>query len=221
MEESARLKPEPKAAPDLPSVLPLFPLSGVLLLPRGHLPLNVFEPRYIAMVDDALKHSRMIGMIQPRNPDSPADLFRTGCAGRITSFAETEDGRYLITLTGLCRFAVTEELPPQNGYRRARVDGGAYRNDFKPVECLDIDRRELRAMLKEYFTLQDMSCDWEAIDNAPDERLITCLSMICPFDAGEKQALLEAGCCRERAEKFMTMLRMALHDREECCGGCH
>lgn len=204
-------------APSLPDEIPVFPLPGVLLLPRGHLPLNIFEPRYIAMVDDALKASRMIGMIQPRDDSA---LYDTGCAGRITSFNETGDGRYLITLTGISRFKIKNEIEPKNGYRRVMPDWSPFAHDFHELKCLDIDRADLKKMLHDYFQMQDLHCDMDSIDNAPDEKLITCLSMICPFDAGEKQALLEAKCCRERAQKFMALLKMALH-KDGCCGGCH
>ncbi len=218
---SERIRPQ-DSADLLPGRLPVFPLSGVLLLPRGNLPLNIFEPRYLAMVDDALKTDRLIGMIQPRDSDEKGavSLFDTGCAGRITSFAEQDDGRYLITLTGICRFRISCEIEPVSGYRRIEPDWSAFRDDFKPLDSLDLDRPLLKKMLGDYFDLQGLSCDWDAVDGTPDERLITCLSMICPFEPGEKQALLEAVCGRERAIKFMTMLKMALH-RQGSCSGCH
>ena len=203
--------------PALPDEIPVFPLAGVLLLPRGHLPLNIFEPRYIAMVDDALKSNRMIGMIQPRDDSA---LYDTGCAGRITSFDETGDGRYLITLTGISRFKIKKEMEMKNGYRCVKPDWAPFSHDFKELECLDIDRKALRNMLQDYFKMQDIQCDMNSIDTAPDEKLITCLCMICPFDAGEKQALLEANCCRERARKFMALLKMAVY-HDDSCGGCH
>jgi Lon protease-like protein len=204
----------------MPDTLPVFPLAGVLLLPYGQLPLNVFEKRYVSMVDDALRGDRLIGMIQPRlNGPDLTDLYDTGCAGRIKSFSETDDGRYMITLTGLSRFRVEEELPQVNGYRRVRPDWTPYKKDFDLRECLDLDRDKLRAMLRGYFEMNDLSCDWETIDGASDASLITCLSMICPFDPGEKQALLEAPCGHTRAEKFMMLLKMALHG--DCKAGCH
>lgn len=210
----------------LPEALPLFPLNGVLLLPRGELPLHVFEPRYTAMVDDALRGDRVIGIIQPKQthgetvPDS-APLFAVGCAGRITSFSEAGDGRYYVTLTGLSRFSMRNELPPHNGYRRAAADWGPYARDRDPADHLDLDRVRLRALLESYFQQHGIACDWDYIDGASDEKLITCLSMICPFDAAEKQALLEAVCCNTRAAQFMTMLEMAVK-AGGCCGGhCH
>lgn len=208
----------------LPVSLPVFPLSGVLLLPRGQLPLNIFEPRYLAMVEDSFKNGRLIGMVQPqdaeKNTDSP-ELYRTGCGGRITEFSETDDGRFLITLTGLCRFNVIKELEEVSGYRRAKVTWTPFEADLKPEGCIDIDREKLRTLLENYFDMHELSCDWSAFEKAPDERLITCLSMVCPLGAKEKQALLEADCCASRADMFMAMLEMALHDRDSEGRGCH
>lgn len=210
----------------LPGEIPVFPLSGVLLLPGGQLPLNIFEDRYIAMVEDSLKDSRLIGMIQPRDADTESvgndhPLFDIGCAGRLTAFEETDDGRYLITLTGVCRFKTETELPAQNGYRRVNANWQSYESDLKRESCLDLDRDRLKELLGDYFSLHEISCDWDAIDDAPDQKLITCLSMVCPFDASEKQALLEADCCRGRADMFMTMLEMAVQGKHECGSGCH
>ncbi len=207
-------------APDfnaLPETLAVFPLEGVLLLPAGGLPLNVFEPRYLAMVEDSLAADRLIGMIQPKDGEA---LYDTGCAGKITEFSETPDGRYRIMLTGICRFKIREELKTDEPYRRIRPGWEPYKDDLAPRDCLDIDRRKLTALLQSYFTAQDMNCDWGAIEKAPDGKLITCLAMICPFDPQEKQALLEAPCCKTRAETFMTMLEMAVKSRKDC-GSCH
>ncbi len=218
----------PDSAAALPAILPVFPLEGVLLLPGGQLPLNIFEPRYLAMVEDALKADRMIGMIQPRNRAPEASgkggdgaLFETGCAGRITSFNETDDGRYLIGLTGISRFNITRELDMKHGYRRIAPDWTAYQADRNPAGCLDLDRQKLKIMLKDYFALQGIDCDWDAVDGASDQKLITCLSMICPFESSEKQALLEAACCRSRAVLFMGMLEMAICAGDGHGGGCH
>lgn len=195
----------------LPNDLPIFPLEGVLLLPRGELPLNIFEPRYLAMVDHAFKTDRLIGMIQPKKEN---EFYGIGCAGRVTSFEEAPDGRYLIGLTGICRFELKEELPKHTeGFRRVTPDWSAYKKDLDPVNCLDLDRSKLIDMLRQFFDMHDLTCDWDAIKQAPDERLITCLSMICPFDPKEKQALLEAACCNERANLFMTILEMSLHEQ--------
>lgn len=209
---------------DLPANLPVFPLYGVLLLPLGQLPLNIFEPRYKAMVEDSLRTNRIIGMIQPRTNENlgtgAEPLFDTGCAGRITSFTETRDNRYVITLTGICRFKVTEELPRDLTYRRVQANWTPFEKDLNPPQMLDLDRPRLKKLLEQYFALHDLSCEDEAIDGATDAKLITCLSMICPFEAGEKQALLEATCCHDRAAKFMSLLEMAL-PHGGCGEGCH
>ncbi|MGQ0527437.1 MAG: LON peptidase substrate-binding domain-containing protein [Alphaproteobacteria bacterium] len=204
---------------DLPESLPVFPLPGVLLLPNGRLPLNVFEPRYKKMVESALVGNRLIGMIQSRGGGEKPDLFETGCAGKITNFEETNDGRYLITLTGICRFKIAWELDVITLYRQVRPDWSAYEKDLEAHPCLKIDREKLLKLLKTYFISNEMTCDWQAVDGAPDARLITCLAMICPFDAQEKQALLEAPCCQTRAEAFMAMLEM--ETRGKCAGPCH
>lgn len=208
---------------DLPREIPIFPLSGVLLLPNGQLPLNIFEPRYIAMVEDALRSHRLIGMIQPRG--STDAVYRTGCAGRINGFNETPDGRFTITLKGLCRFHVESEMEPaKGGYRRVEVSWSSFPHDLDPQTELNIDRKKLCALLASYFDMEGMKCDWNMIDGASDGKLITCLSMACPLDAGEKQALLEAACGRARAELFMNLLEMAIRDQSRTRperGQCH
>lgn len=192
---------------ELPAEMPIFPLAGVLLLPRGQLPLNIFEPRYLAMVDDAMRSNRLIGMIQPRDDGT---LHSVGCAGRIFSYHETPDGRFEIVLNGVCRFKIQQELAQKDGYRRIRADWSSFAHDMEPMGCLDLDREVFGEHLKAYFKQQDLSCSWSAVKDASDEKLITCLAMICPFDASEKQALLEAHCCKERAKLFMTLLEMAV-----------
>ncbi len=192
---------------DLPREIPIFPLSGVLLLPRGQLPLNIFEPRYLAMVDDAMRTDRLIGMIQPREDGA---LHSVGCVGRIFSYHETPDGRFEVVLNGVCRFSVHHELDQKDGYRRIHANWSPYRSDMEPMGCLDIDRTAFSKSLKSYFELQGLDCSWDAVEEASDEKLITCLAMICPFDASAKQALLEAGCCKERARLFLTLLEMAV-----------
>lgn len=212
---------------DLPDVLPVFPLQSVLLLPRGQLPLNIFEPRYLAMVADALRGDRLIGIIQPKTNATTNDtLYKTGCAGRITNFSETDDGRYLITLKGVCRFQSTQEAPlAAGGYRSVAAEWAPFREDITPPQSLDIDRKKLSGLLASYFDMEGMKCDWAAIESASDEKLITCLAMACPLDAGEKQALLEAPCCKTRADLFMSLLEMAIRDparaRPDCAGQCH
>ncbi|CAO3413022.1 LON peptidase substrate-binding domain-containing protein [Azospirillum doebereinerae] len=199
----------------LPRSLPIFPLAGVLLLPRARLPLNVFEPRYLAMVEDALGGGRMIGMIQPTDPEcrkrDPA-VYETGCAGRITSFSETEDGRFLITLTGVSRFAVQREIEGQQGYRRVTPRWDRFAGDLEPESCGEVDRGRLLAGLKAYFRVQGLSVDWQAIETTLDERLVNSLAMICPFSASEKQALLEAPDLPERGKLLIGLVEMAILD---------
>ena len=197
---------------ELPQSLPIFPLTGVLLLPRGKLPLNIFEPRYLAMTEDALHGDRLIGMVQPMEEDASGDqpsVFPVGCTGRVTQFSETEDGRYLITLTGLCRFRIDRELPLFCGYRRVVPDYSPYQSDFE-VERLSFDRARLLAALKVYLKLKQLSAEWDSIESAPGERLITCLSMICPFSPREKQALLESPTLAERVQVLTVLLEMAV-----------
>lgn len=201
---------------DLPASIPVFPLPGVLLLPRGHLPLNIFEPRYLAMIQDAITTpSRLIGMIQPINgTDGPApELFSIGCAGRISAFNETDDGRMLISLVGICRFRILEERPVTHGYRRIRADWRPFRRDFNVLDGStegDVDRERLTAALMDYFRMHEISADWDAINAAGLERLVTSLAMICPFAPSEKQALLEAPDLAARAELMTSLMEMAV-----------
>jgi len=194
----------------LPPVVPIFPLTGVLLLPRGVLPLNIFEPRYLAMTRDAMSSERLIGMIQPSDPEAPEPppVFRTGCVGKITSFSETPDGRFLITLFGICRFSVKDELPLLSGYRRAVADWTPWRGDFE-AEAGGVDRERLEAALRLYFRQHGLSADWDAIRQTADERLVTSLAMICPFAPSEKQALLEAPSLAERGRIMIALMEMA------------
>jgi Lon protease-like protein len=208
---------------DLPRVIPIFPLTGVLLLPTGKLPLNIFEPRYLAMIRDTLAdEQRIIGMLQPRVPylednrgaggldnDGP-DLYKTGCAGRITGFTESDDGRYMMTLAGICRFDIVEEMTGKEGYRRILADYRRFRNDIGDEPEADIDRDRLLAAVKEYFALQNIEASWDAVLATPDDKLITSLSMTCPFGPNERQALLEAQTLSSRADIVITLLEMAL-----------
>ncbi|HTR15439.1 MAG TPA: LON peptidase substrate-binding domain-containing protein [Acetobacteraceae bacterium] len=201
---------------DLPAAFPVFPLTGALLLPRGKLPLNIFEPRYLAMTEDALAAGRMFGMIQPDShlppvPHGPA-LFHVGCLGRISSFSETEDGRFLITLTGVARFAVREELPGQRGYRRVAGDFTPYLADLDPPPAEPaVERAELLAAVRVFFRQQGIEVNWDAIEQIPDHMLVVTLCMVCPLDPAEKQALLEALTPGERAADLLALLRMAVH----------
>jgi uncharacterized protein len=200
-------------AEDLPSEFPVFPLAGALLLPRGKLPLNIFEPRYKAMTEDALGQGRMFGMIQPdatqpEGLNGPA-LFRIGCLGRLSAFSETDDGRYQISLTGVIRFAVAAEVAGQRGYRRVHGDMAAFIGDLdlspKPI---NVDRDVLMTVLRGFFTHRGVDANWDAIKRLSDDNLVITLAMVCPFEPAEKQALLEAGTFAEQAEMLLTLLRM-------------
>ena len=196
----------------LPSMLPIFPLTGVLLLPRGRLPLNIFEPRYLAMTRDALAGERLIGMVQPSDPQVAGDnppVYPTGCAGRITSFSETDDGRFLITLTGISRFRIREELPLLEGYRRVVPEWREFARDLRGDDEPGFDRDRLLRGLRAYFLHHRIEADWDAITSVPGERLVTSISMICPFEPSEKQALLEAPSLDERARLLTAMVEMA------------
>jgi Lon protease-like protein len=196
---------------DLPTTLPIFPLPGVLLLPGGRLPLNVFEPRYLAMTRAALAGARLIGMVQPRDPDAPGqqpEVQKVGCAGRIVSFAETDDGRYLITLSGLCRFAIMGELPLEDGFRKVVPDWTPYAADLEPM-AMSVDRIRLIGALRAFFADQPVRIDWKAIEETADDRLIVSLAMLCPFEAAEKQILLEAPSPSERARVMIALLESA------------
>jgi uncharacterized protein len=196
---------------ELPPVIPIFPLTGVLLLPRGRMPLNIFEPRYLAMVSDAMAYPRLIGMVQPREGQGDAGnppVYQTGCAGRITGFGELDEGRYEITLTGVARFSIEEELPLVKGYRPVRVDWARFRGDLVPAEG-GVDRERLLAALKPYLKRHKVKTDWDAIAKTPDDRLVTSLSMVCPFAPSEKQGLLEAESLPARAHLLTALLEMA------------
>ncbi len=197
---------------DLPAEIAVFPLTGALLLPGARLPLNIFEPRYLAMTLDALANGRMFGMIQPnpaepRVPQGPG-LYRVGCLGRLSQFAETEDGRLLITLAGLTRFAITAELGGRSGYRRVRADYAAFAADLDAEAQADFDRESLEGAMRGYFRAQGIDADWDAIRGTPDAMLVSTLSMACPFEPREKQALLEAHDASERARMLVALLEI-------------
>ena len=201
-----------KKAQDLPMAIPVFPLQGVLLLPHATLPLNVFEPRYIAMVDEAMAGERIIGMVQPRpggDPERPS-LQPVGCAGKITAFAETSDGRYLITLTGLSRFALRGELSVVTPYRQVRADFMAYESDLKLSDDDDegFDRLRLLKALKSYLECRSLDVDWETAKAAPAQALVNSLSMALPFDPEEKQALLEAPGLADRRNTLVALMEI-------------
>jgi uncharacterized protein len=206
----------PRRAGAMPPAIPLFPLAGALLLPRTNLPLNIFEPRYLQMVDDALAGDRLIGMIMPREGDGGDKLFPTGCAGRITAFSETGDGRYLITLTGVCRFQLKRELETGTPYRRAEVDWAAFADDLEPdAHAGEVDRPRLLTALRVYLDRNDLEADWNSIDAAPTEGLVNALAAIAPVEVAEKQALLEAHSIADRAEVLVTLIELALAGSDE------
>ncbi len=201
---------------DLPEVLPIFPLPGALLLPRARLPLNIFEPRYLAMLEDVLKTSqRLIGMVQPlAMPEGRAAgrLHHIGCAGRLTAFQETEDGRYLITLSGVSRYRMIEEMAGGfQPYRRAKVDWSSFERDLGRGELDDgFDRGEFLDVLARFFETAQLSSDWDSLKEADEEVLVNSLSILCPFDPEEKQALLEAPTLENRRETLVTLMEFAL-----------
>lgn len=201
-------------AADLPDTIAVFPLPGALLLPRGRLPLHIFEPRYLAMIEDCLKTKhRLIGMIQPREVPGTGEkrLNAIGCAGRLTGFSETEDGRYMITLSGISRFRVKEEVTGFTPYRRCSVDWGGFGRDLGPTEeDPGFRREEFLALLGRYFAAQSLSTDWSSMKEAETELLINSLSMLCPFSPEDKQALLEAPSLSTRRETLVTLIEFAL-----------
>jgi Lon protease-like protein len=201
---------------DLPEVIPLFPLPGALLLPRGQMPLNIFEPRYLAMIDDSLRDGhRLIGMIQPDPAQGGASdkpkLFKNGCAGRITQLAETGDGRYLIELTGVSRFNIVEELSVSTEYRQCRVTFAPFADDFVARKGEDaVDRESVLRALREFLKANNLQADWEGVEKAPNEALVNALSMMSPYGAPEKQALLEAPDLKTRAEILVAITEIEL-----------
>ena len=200
---------------DLPAVIPVFPLTGALLLPRGQMPLNIFEPRYLAMIDDALRSGqRLIGMIQPDSAaesDEQPNLYKVGCVGRITQFAESGDGRYLIQLTGVARFRIEEELTVATPYRQCRVSYAPFADDFTPRKGEDeVDRKALLHALTDFLKANNLKADWDGIENAPNEALVNALAMMSPYGTAEKQALLEAPDLKTRAEILVAITEMEL-----------
>jgi Lon protease-like protein len=201
---------------DLADVIPVFPLPGALLLPRGQMPLNIFEPRYLMMIDDALRSGhRLIGMIQPDSSAQESEdrphLYKIGCVGRITQFAESGDGRYLIQLTGIARFRVDEELAVPTPYRQCRVRYTPFIDDFTPRKGEDeVDRDSLLQALSAFLEANDLKADWDGIENAPNEALVNALAMMSPYGAAEKQALLEAPDLKTRAEILVAVTEIEL-----------
>ncbi len=211
-----------RGSADLPSSIALFPLGGALLLPRGQLPLNIFEPRYLAMINAAISSERIIGMVQPAtdealalqdNADARPELYDIGCAGRIASFSETEDGRMVITLTGISRFRIETELDTTTPFRIAAVDFGVFESDLEPGRGEDeVDRDRLLTIFRRYLEAHDMEADWDAVHKSSNESLVNTLSMISPYAPKEKQALLEADGLAKRADILIALTEMALSD---------
>jgi Lon protease-like protein len=201
----------------LPSELAIFPLSGVLLLPDGKLPLTIFEPRYLNMVADSLANGRMLGMVQPS--DDLGDgieppVFDTGCMGRISNLDETEDGRLLITLTGVCRFRIVRELDLIGGYRRVEPNWRPYLDDLDEPPDLSIERERLIVTLRAFSRLNNLEFNWKAIDRIADYDLSVALCMACPLEPREKQALLESETPEIRTRTLITLMEMAVAGRQ-------
>ena len=205
-----------QAAGDLADVIPVFPLPGALLLPRGQMPLNIFEPRYLAMIDDAFRSGlRLIGMIQPDpahpGPESKPNLYKVGCVGRITQIAETGDGRYLLQLTGIVRFRIEAELEVTTPYRQCRVSYAPFSDDFTARKGEEeVDRKGLLRALSDFLKANELKADWEGIENAPNEALVNALAMMSPYGSAEKQALLEAPDLKTRAQILIAVTEIEL-----------
>jgi Lon protease-like protein len=201
---------------ELSRIIPLFPLTGTLLLPRGHLLLRIFEPRYLAMVSYAMETDRLIGMVQPVDANenmfdgskAPA-TYRAGCVGRITMHEVGDNGTQHIRLTGICRFSTVDELPARRGYRRALVSYARYRRDLEPQGSEPVDRGSLFDALRGFLEVHDFDTEWDVLEKFPGEALVTSLAMMCPFEPREKQALLEAGTLAERAKVLTTLLELS------------
>lgn len=206
----------------MPRTIPVFPLAGALLMPQGQLPLNIFESRYLAMVQDAMAGERMIGMIQPRDPQDLAekpDLYDVGCVGKITEHRETDDGRILIVLTGICRFKIVEELPTITRYRQVLANYARYRPDFHTTADPDFPRDRLEGSLDKYFAAKAIEADWEAIKEAPDDALVSALVMMTPFSPAEKQALLEAEKPSQQGHILCSLLDMVVLESQQAGPG--
>ncbi len=199
-------------AANLPDTLPLFPLSGAMVLPRARLPLNIFEPRYLAMFEDVLKtRERLIGMIQPMDHAAEGQMHTVGCAGRVTSFTETEDGRYMISLTGISRFRYQSKVEGFLPYVQAKIDWQEFQRDLGGVEHDgDFDRDGFLKLLERFFEVEELDTDWENLKKAETEMLVNSLSMLAPFSSEDKQALLEARTLNARRETLVTLMEFAL-----------
>jgi uncharacterized protein len=196
----------------MPGRIPVFPLTGALLLPRGQMPLNIFEPRYMAMIDDAMRGDRLIGMVQPEGEGGgQPSLFKVGCAGRITQLAESGDGRYLLTLTGIARFRVGSELATTTLYRQVIAEWGGFAQDYTPrFGEEEVDRDSILKALKSFSKANSVQIDWDSVKQAPNEALVNALAMMCPYGPREKQALLEAPQLKDRAEMLVAITEIEL-----------
>ena len=204
---------------DLPDSIPLFPLPGALLLPRGQMPLNIFEKRYVQMIDDAIKGERLIGMVQPEPESSRSavpGIYKVGCVGRITQFAESGDGRYLVSLTGIARYRIREELSALTPYRQASISFTEFMQDFAPRAGEEsVDRAGVIAVLRDFVAMNRIDVDWDGIDEAPNEALINALAMMAPFGVREKQALLEAPDLKMRADTLIAIAQIEMARRDD------
>lgn len=215
-----------RLAKDLPEAIPLFPLNGVILLPRSNLPLNIFEPRYLQMTDDVLAGDRLIGMVQPASGvktdlkgDSKIELRQTGCVGRITEFSEVEDGRMLITLTGVCRFDVTGEIDSDKAYRWFNVSYAKYEDDLLPgFGETKVNRENLLKVLRTYLDIHELDADWDSIHQSSNEFLVNTLSIISPYGPEEKQALLETTDLKNRSEVLIALAEMDIASGDDGSG---
>ncbi|MCC3303715.1 LON peptidase substrate-binding domain-containing protein [Sneathiella sp. HT1-7] len=202
---------------ELPTALPIFPLTGALLLTNGHLPLNIFEPRYLAMVQDAMATHRLIGMIQPRDPETnhmTPETYQIGCAGKICEYGELPNGMLRITLEGICRFEVIEELNVATPYRQVKAAYRKFIHDMEPLQQNCVDRLALHEALHHFLEFEEEASDWQTLDHLDDDSLVNSLSMICPFSPVEKQALLEAVDISARSDLLISLLQMMLQQVE-------
>lgn len=210
---------------NLPTLIPLLPLHGAVLLPRSQLPIPIFELDYLSMIAESIKNHNMIGVVQPilkdLNVEESLPLFKSGCLGKITDINEAEENRLVITLSGISRFDIIEELPAEHGYRRAIVSYDRYTQDLVEEVDFSFDRLRLLKAVKDYFKIMDITPDWKEIDKTSNEKLITALAMVCPFEAREKQAILETPTLKEQSQIITTMMEMAALENPEKSIVCH
>lgn len=207
-----------KTTDALPAIVPVFPLPGALLLPRGILPLNIFEPRYLAMVDTALQQDRVIGMVQPKSENEPSKLQEIGCLGRLSAFQEADDGRYLITLTGICRYVIEERLSTTTPFEMCKINADQFESDLHiSAQQNQVDREGLLKAFASYLDANNLDVDWDSLSRASDETLVNAFCMMSPYGMAEKQAFLEANCLRDRADLLIAITErdLATADRPE------